>query len=159
MVGLRHPLTALGLVLLAALAVEAQSGGRPLNEPLTAIDGSKIDIADGRAFTELVVVATWCEPCEREVAGLRRRLGSLRRGGYRAVLVGVSKRQSSEQFAEWARSIGFAAPLVYDSSGRIERLLGAKLLPWYVVLDRSGKVVHASDGPPTMEQLKSWSGS
>ena len=145
-----------------ALAIPSalgQSDGPLVDGALTTVDGERVDLADGRAVTELVVVASWCDPCEREVAGLRRRLGTLRRAGYRAVLVGVSRRQSSEQFANWARGLGFSGPLVYDGDGSLEKRLGAQLLPWHVVVDREGKTLHRADQAPGEERLRSWTGS
>lgn len=147
------------LLALATLAAPtlAQTGDRPVDRALVALDGTRVDLADGSAVTEIVVVAAWCPPCERAVTEARRRLGPLRRQGYRVVLVGVSRRQSAEQFSAWAEKQGFGGPLVHDADGELERLLGARLLPWHVVTGRDGKVLHRGDEAPDAERLRAWS--
>ncbi len=151
----------LSLALVAALAALAspargQDTAALPDAPLTTLDGEKISLRGGPRATELVFVASWCLPCEREMTGVRRRLGALRRDGYRVVLVGVAGRQTQEQFASWAENFGFNGPLVYDRDGALQRGFKAKLLPWHVVVGRNGEILHQKDEPPSLESLRTW---
>ncbi|MDH3285449.1 MAG: TlpA family protein disulfide reductase [Acidobacteriota bacterium] len=145
-------------VLLAALvpAAASQGAGAPKDVSVVTVSGERISLGDGSGPTELVFVASWCLPCERAMTGVRRRLGAHRRQGYRVVLVGVSGRQTEEQFTAWAEKFGFKGPLVYDRDGELERIFRAQLLPWHVVVGRDGKLVHQKDEPPGTEELRSW---
>jgi peroxiredoxin len=118
------------------------------------VNGQKLSLREG--LTELAFGAAWCRPCEREVTGLRQRAGRYGGRGYRVVLVGVEARQSKEQFVEWARGAGVRGPLVYDGDGSLEKSFGARSLPWFIVLDASGRVLHSAELPPEEEQLRAW---
>ncbi len=107
-------------------------------------------------LVELVFVARWCPPCQRAVAGLRGRARALGREGYRAGVIGVERRQTRERFVAWAEELGLRRRVVYDEGGRLERELGASMLPWFVVVDAAGRVRYSSSEPPDVETLREW---
>ncbi|UCF68086.1 MAG: TlpA family protein disulfide reductase [Acidobacteriota bacterium] len=154
-------MTTLTSAVLAALAwlsvgaIPAAPQAAPV-VPLVTTEGKKISLADGAKLTELVFVAHWCRPCETELTAARRRLGALRREGYRLVLIGVSQRQTLEQFREWVAEYRFDHDLVYDAQGNLKRAFGAALLPWHVVIDAKGQILVQGDTPPADDKLRTW---
>jgi peroxiredoxin len=123
------------------------------------LEGGALELNGAQGATELLFVARWCSPCEREIAAARRRQAELQRIGYRVVLVGVSQRQSAEQFATWARGVGWEGALVHDQDGSLERACGAKLLPWHSVIGKGGKLLHSGDVAPEGRAVREWLGS
>ncbi len=150
--------TTLLLVALAmaagAVAVAEQGPGAPGIE-VVALSGQRLPLHAPGKVTEILFVARWCPPCAGSVAAARRRMGTLGRRGYRLIVVGVSRRQSEGEFRKWSEELGLRGALVYDVEGRVERALGARLLPWSVVIDASGKIVHSgSESLPAGEWIK-----
>jgi peroxiredoxin len=115
---------------------------------LTTVDGATVKLGEGAGATHLLFVARWCSPCETEVHALRRAAAQLRREGGQVVLVGVSRRQTAQEFAEWARGLGFDGALVFDDGGRVESAFGAELIPWHVVVGSGGRILHSGAGRP-----------
>lgn len=136
------------------LAATPWAAGQELPRELTTVDGKSLNLADGP--TELLFVARWCGPCEREITLTRRRLAEFQRRGYRVVIVGVVQRQTAQQLEEWARAAGWDGPLVFDQDRALELALSAKLIPWFTVLGADGKPLHNGESAPTPEQLRGW---
>lgn len=133
--------------------VSAEAPGAP-RLSLKTLEGQALSPAHPGTVTELLFVARWCPPCEKAVAGARRRLGAFQRKGYRLIVVGTSRRQSLEQFQQWTSQMGLHGPLVYDAGGRAEGAFGAELLPWYVVIDAQGKILHSGSEPLPQAKLR-----
>ncbi len=71
-------------------------------------------------------------------------------------MIGVERRQTRERFVAWAEELGLRRRVVYDEGGRLERELGASMLPWFVVVDAAGRVRYSSSEPPDVETLREW---
>lgn len=132
----------------------AQRGASPVNR-LTTVDGASIELGTG--VTELVFGARWAH-CETDISSVRRRMSELSRLGYRVVLVGVGTRQTRDEFVGWARRSGYEGPLAFDESGQLEKAFGARVLPWFVVVER-GTIVHQGERPPATAEARAWLGS
>lgn len=86
--------------------------------------------------------ATWCAPCREEMPGFVRLQSRLGGAGLQFVGVAIDQPAAADRFA---RALGVNYPVVVSSGEALEwmRLGGnAKgVLPYTLVLDRSGKVV------------------
>ncbi len=152
-------------VILAALLMSVPSvtesiAGSPLATKRfeTLRSGSVAAFKPG-TVTDIIFVAHWCgSPCEKEMGEVRRILGKHRRAGFRVILVGVSDRQSKEQFEKWASRFRLGAPLVHDASGAIEKEFGAELLPWHVVIGPRGDLLYKGAEVPSDAQIQRFLG-
>ncbi|MDQ7006549.1 MAG: redoxin family protein [Acidobacteriota bacterium] len=140
---LRVSLFLAAFVAAAGAAAVAAQGPRVPSLEVVALSGERLSLHEPGKVTEILFVARWCPPCAKAVAAARRRTGTLGRRGYRLIVVGVSRRQNEGDFREWSEELGLRGALVYDVEGRVERALGARLLPWSVVVDAAGKIVHS----------------
>ncbi len=118
--------------------------------------GETIRPGQGHGVTHLLFVARWCPPCETEVQGLRREMAQLRHAGYHVVLIGVDRRETGAEFADWVRGLGFEGAFAFDDGGRLERAVGAELLPWHAVIGPGRQVLSSSERAPDAAQLNRW---
>jgi thiol-disulfide isomerase/thioredoxin len=100
--------------------------------------------------------ATWCEPCREEMP---RFMQLQERDGPKGLqFVGIAIDQA-DKVAQFASDIKLNYPTLVGGYGAIElsKTLGNRLgaLPFTVVLDRSGGIVHTQLGPLKDAQLRS----
>ncbi len=157
-------LIALAVVVVSSLAASAQT---PASAPGSAtapkivvktLDDTSLDLQATSGFIELLFVARWCGPCEREAALARRRQAEFQRQSYRVVIVGVAQRQTAAQLGEWAQAIGWQGLVVFDEGSALEKAFGAKLLPWHTVVGPGGAVLYNGDASLESATVRGWLG-
>ena len=135
--------------------------------PVRSADSPVIDVTtDG--FESLVlkasetipiiidVWATWCAPCREEIPGFIQFQERFRADGVQFVGVAIDQK---ERVAPYAKEMGINYPLVVGGLETMEfaRQLGNQrsVLPFTLVIDRSGKVTSAQVGMLRPEKLES----
>ena len=100
--------------------------------------------------------ATWCGPCREEMPEFVRAQTEFGGRGLQFVGIAVDQQDKVLQFVE---EIGLNYPALIGGYGAMElsRTFGNKLmaLPFTVIVDRSGRVVHTQLGPLRAEKLRS----
>lgn len=131
----------------------------------TALLGIRLPDASGKEETlgqwkgKVLVVnfwATWCTPCREEMPDFVAAQRDLGGRGLQFVGIAVDEADKVRRFAE---EIGLNYPALIGGYGAIElsQTLGNRVgaLPFTVILDRSGKVVHTQLGPLASTKLRS----
>lgn len=99
--------------------------------------------------------ATWCPPCREEIPALVRARDKLFSSGVEFVGIAIDH---AVKVSEFARIIQISYPLlIADAFGLdLVRKLGNPTggLPFTLVLDRQGEVVHRNLGAVTQEQIE-----
>jgi peroxiredoxin len=109
---------------------------------LKAIDGSEVNLHDLKGQVVLLNFwATWCPPCQAEMAdldALNREYGS----GHHFVVVGIDAGQETQAtVAAYAQANHLVFPLAVDADGRVaQAAYGVRALPTSLIIDRTGKV-------------------
>jgi len=100
--------------------------------------------------------ATWCEPCKEEMPRFIKLQDEYGARGLQFVGVAIDQ---ADKVRAFAKDIGLNYPTLVGGYGAIElsKTLGNNVgaLPFTVVLDRSGGVVHTQLGPLKDQQLLS----
>ena len=100
--------------------------------------------------------ATWCEPCKEEMPRFIKLQDEFGPKGLQFVGVAIDQ---PEKVRAFAKDIGLNYPTLVGGYGAIElsKTLGNRVgaLPFTVVLDRAGGVVHTQLGPVKDAQLQS----
>ena len=100
--------------------------------------------------------ATWCEPCREEMPRFVKLQDQYGAKGLQFVGIAIDQADKVRQFA---KEIELNYPTLVGGYGAMElsKTLGNRLgaLPFTVVLDRAGRVVHTQLGPLKDAQLQS----
>jgi thiol-disulfide isomerase/thioredoxin len=159
---------ALGIVAAVALAAGIYAGKQALAPegaadagPLLAVtlpdlDGKPQSVGQWRGRVLVVNFwATWCAPCREEMPEFVK---AQRDYGVRGLqFVGIAT-DDEPKVRQFAAEIGVNYPTLLGGYGAIElsRTLGNRVgaLPFTVILDREGRVVHRQLGPLKPSQLR-----
>jgi thiol-disulfide isomerase/thioredoxin len=121
----------------------AATGQRMLTARLTGVDGSAQTLEKWRGKVLVVNFwATWCAPCREEIPEFIKFQASYGNKGLQFVGIAVD---TPERVAIYAKEMGINYPLLVGGieSMELAREVGdrAGVLPYSLVIDRSGRVV------------------
>ena len=140
-----------------AEALVPWTGGPPPPLALKTLAGREVTLDAYRGRTVVVNFwATWCAPCREEMPQFVRAQGELGQRGLQFVGIAVDEPAKVRQFAQ---EIGLNYPTLIGGFGAMElsKVYGNKLmaLPFTLVVDRSGRIVHTQLGPLAPAKLQS----
>jgi len=149
---------ALALGIYVAMENRPRVDGAPVLA-LTLPDASGKEHALSQYRGKVVVVnfwATWCAPCREEMPEFIRAQTEFGDRGLQFVGIAVDDADKVERFS---KELGLNYPTLIGGYGAVElsKTLGNNLaaLPFSIILDRKGAVVHTQLGPLKPEQLRS----
>ena len=146
----RRALACLALLALSASLAGCLQGslvGKPV-PPFEVVTSEGVRVNEstylGR-FLVLDLMATWCAPCELEVAHLRE---VQRLHGDEVVIlsVGSDPTETTTDLARFAQETGATWPHALDRDGTVGRAMGVRTIPKLVVVDPHGVVVLEREG-------------
>ena len=128
-----------------------------LDTPLESLAGEKQSLGAWKGKVLVVNFwATWCAPCRKEIPEFIRMQQRLGDKGLQFVGIAIDEK---DKVAAYAKEIGINYPILVGELDAVEmsRALGNELgaLPFTVVIDRQGTVVHTSLGATTEAKLDS----
>jgi peroxiredoxin len=130
-------------------------GARAPELGLTALDGMEVKLESLRGRVVLVNFwASWCGPCEKEMADLQRLYDEERDRGF--VVVGVNEGEESGRAAGFLSRFGITFPNVIDSDGSVTRRYQVFGLPNSYFIDVEGVVRARIAGPFTIDQMRGY---
>jgi thiol-disulfide isomerase/thioredoxin len=126
-----------------------------MDTALDSLDGGRKSLGTWKGKVLVVNFwATWCGPCRKEIPEFIRMQQRLGDKGLQFVGIAIDEK---EKVAAYVREIGINYPVLVGELDAVEmsRSLGNELggLPFTIVIDRSGKVVHAVLGATTEASL------
>jgi len=135
-----------------------RTGTRLLAASLLGLDGKVHPLAQWRGKVLVANFwATWCAPCREEIPVFIRFQDKYRERGLQFIGIAIDQ---SERVRPYAHDLGINYPVLVGGLETMEfaRQIGdgAGVLPFTVVLDRSGQVVTTHIGalrPETLEKL------
>ncbi len=153
-------LTALGLVLLLASPAVAGDPGTvtlddlALGHPLPLLGGGSTSLA-GELGAPLLVNfwATWCKPCEKEMPFLEALDVRLRAAGGRVLAVSIDR--DAGKLRRHVDRLDLGLTICHDGPDGLVRRLDPGSIPYTLLLDESGRVVHTmvGTGPEQLADL------
>ncbi len=100
--------------------------------------------------------ATWCIPCREEMPEFIKAQSDLGQRGVQFVGIAIDK---EDKVADFAKELKLNYPALIGGYGALElsKTLGNRVgaLPFTIILDRSGQIVHTQLGPIKDEKLRS----
>jgi len=115
---------------------------KPLELSFTAVDGSKVDLAELRGKVVLVDFwATWCPPCVEEVPGVVEAYEKFKGQGFE--IVGISLDQDKSALEKFTAENKMTWPQFFDGKGwdnELAKRFQIQSVPTMWLLDREGKL-------------------
>lgn len=158
-------MVALGVGLYFGARVRAPEAGLVAGADGSALLGISLPDASGRQEAlaqwkgKVLVVnfwATWCTPCREEMPEFVAAQQELGARGLQFVGIAID---DADKVRQYAAEIGLNYPALIGGYGSIElsRTLGNNVgaLPFTIVMDRSGRIVHTQLGPLRNAKLRS----
>ena len=111
----------------------------------TTLAGTPISGSDLEGKVVLVDFwATWCGPCRKSVPHLKKL--SKKRGKKPFEIVGVNSDQDPDKAREFVAQNQIDWPQVWQDDRYLNRALGVKGIPTYLIVDHEGKIVLRTTG-------------
>jgi thiol-disulfide isomerase/thioredoxin len=157
---LRWWVAALALVALAAAGARVErhfhhhvlrTGDRLEPLRVSSLYGASYTLPPPQRPTVINIFATWCMPCREETPGFAAAASGLRARGIG--LVAIDQEESAAAVAAFAKEFGLTYPVYIDTSGITHDLLGARVIPTTILVNRSGVIVWEHAGPITSAEL------
>ena len=95
--------------------------------------------------------ASWCEPCQQELAAIEKLHEELASKG--VVFLGIDD-ESWETVQNFVKAHGYTFPMLRDSKQTGHQLYGVRCVPTTVVIDRKGKIAAHYVGARGEAQLR-----
>lgn len=117
---------------------------------LKNIDGKTIDTAtlsnDGKPFV-ISFFATWCKPCNRELKAIHEVYPDWQdETGMRLIAISIDEAQNAQKVKPLVDSEGWEYEVLLDPNSDFFHSLGGQQIPFVVIVDGNGKIVHTHSG-------------
>ncbi|MFN2448950.1 MAG: TlpA family protein disulfide reductase [Candidatus Baltobacteraceae bacterium] len=135
-----------------ARSVPLHPGDRLVPISLAALHGGDYRLQP--AGPEIInIFATWCPPCREETPAFAKLAVRLRARGVR--LIGIDQQESAAVVARFAAQFALPYPIFIDNANVTHDLLGARVIPTTIYVDRTGVIRWVHSGPLNATDLRS----
>ena len=90
--------------------------------------------------------ATWCPPCQKELAAVQETLWPKYKDNGQFALVVIGREHDEAELAKYNEKKGFTFPLYPDKNRSIYAAFAQSLIPRSYLFDQEGKVIRATKG-------------
>lgn len=149
---------ALAAVLLAGARLERHwhhhvlhAGDRLTPLHVSSLYGQPYTLKAGSRPAVINVFATWCTPCRDETPGFAATASTLHARGID--VFAIDQQESAQAVSRFAQEFALPYPVYIDSTGITHDLLGARVIPTTILVNRSGVIVWEHAGPLTPAEL------
>ena len=109
-------------------------------------DGWKFSLDENKKVLFISSFATWWKPCQSEAQTVEEIYKQFKDKDVEVIGAGIDWNQPYS-CKEWAKKFRLTFPILDDSKGRqIYNYFGDGIVPYNVVIDRSGKLIYSDSG-------------
>ena len=143
------------LMLLIAVGVKAQEASTEkvkIGDPIPAITlhsevYGKVTPADLKGKVVLVsLFATWCPPCQLELADIQKSLYSKYKDNPKFKLLVIGREHTDADLTKYNKRKNFSFPLYPDPKRKVFSLFADQSIPRVYLFGKDGKLIYTSSG-------------
>ncbi len=133
------------LIVATASAATTPGTGQPAPDfALRTLDQQNVRLSEYRGEVVLITFwATWCGPCQQELAALNGLYEKYNRAGL--ILLAVNLDDDHVRAAQMAHTLGIAFPVLVDQRKEVAQLYQVQNMPATLLIDREGVIRHVYD--------------
>lgn len=90
--------------------------------------------------------ATWCPPCQKELAAIQETLWPKYQNNVNFVMLVIGREHSDEELLTYNEKKGFEFPLYPDKDRAVYSKFAKSLIPRVYLVGKDGKVIYAAKG-------------
>lgn len=110
-------------------------------------DGTQMSSAALKGKVILVnLFATWCPPCQKELADIQEKLWPKYKDNKNFQLLVIGREHTDAELAKYNEKKGFSFPLYPDKNRAVFSTFAKNLIPRSYLIGKDGKVIYASKG-------------
>lgn len=112
---------------------------------LKSMTGENIRLSEMRGKVVMINFwATWCAPCRKEMPLLNDIYNKHSKSGF--VLMGINIDNKPKKAEKMAKKLGINFPVLFDNTKKVSEAYGVSAMPFTVILDKGGRVIHIHKG-------------
>lgn len=143
------------LALSACFAGRAQSDSPEIvkagdNMPaFTIVSDNGVEISSSAFRGKVILInffATWCPPCQKELADVEQKLWAKYKDNKNFALLVIGREHTDDELAKYNEKKGFTFPLYPDKGRKIFDTFAKSQIPRSYLIGKNGKVIHVSVG-------------
>jgi len=139
-----------GVLLIPPAGSEEDQAQLPLAPAfsLKNLDGQRVSLDDllGRGPLLIDFWATWCKPCIKELPHLHELYLKYRDRGFQVVAVSEDSPRSLAKVRSFVAGNKYEFLVLLDENGTVQRKFNFRAIPYTILLDRDGHVIHSRMG-------------
>lgn len=118
----------------------------PSFELVSSVNGTVSDKDLEGKVTLLCFFATWCPPCQLELAAIQDTLLPAFKDEEGFLLIVAGREHTDEELTEYNKTKGFTFPLYPDPERKVYSKFAEQTIPRAYLIDRKGIIVDATTG-------------
>ncbi len=144
-----------GLLVLLAFSARSQTESQEIVKTGDTMPAFTITFDNGREFRsaalegKVVLInffATWCPPCQKELAEVQARLWPKYKDNGSFVMMVVGREHTDAELNTYNEKKGFTFPLYPDKDRSVYGKFAKSLIPRSYLINKEGKVIMATTG-------------
>ena len=121
------------------------TGDRLVTLSLSSLSGSDSQIQAAGRPQLINIFTTWCPPCREETPVLARLAVQMQARGIQ--VTGIDQQESAASVARFAQEFSLPYRVLIDKANVTHDVLGARMIPTTIYVDRSGIIRWQRSGP------------